>query len=77
MALPFSEPGAELHQETRCSQPSDQRAHIQEHYVPSAIVRNIILGFADGLTVPFALTAGLSSSAIPCNILLSFAMTDN
>ena len=25
------------------------------------IVRDVIIGFADGLTVPFALTAGLSS----------------
>lgn len=25
------------------------------------LVRNFIIGFADGLTVPFALTAGLSS----------------
>lgn len=25
------------------------------------VVRDVIIGFADGLTVPFALTAGLSS----------------
>ncbi|KAJ5674723.1 Ccc1 family [Penicillium maclennaniae] len=40
-----------------------------DHYCPPAerlsntslILRDIIIGFADGLTVPFALTAGLSS----------------
>jgi hypothetical protein len=29
------------------------------------VVRDVIIGFADGLTVPFALTAGLSSHVAP------------
>ena len=39
-----------------------------KHENPSGrreIVRDVILGFADGLTVPFALTAGLSSYVPP------------
>lgn len=32
-----------------------------KHSDNSDIVRDAIIGFADGLTVPFALTAGLSS----------------
>jgi len=35
--------------------------HVELHTDHSAIIRDIIIGFADGLTVPFALTAGLSS----------------
>jgi hypothetical protein len=35
--------------------------HTEKHSGHSEIVRDVILGFADGLTVPFALTAGLSS----------------
>ncbi|GAM85469.1 hypothetical protein ANO11243_034760 [Dothideomycetidae sp. 11243] len=36
-------------------------SHRESHSLHNAIIRNIIVGFADGLTVPFALTAGLSS----------------
>jgi hypothetical protein len=35
--------------------------HDEWHSNHSDITRDIIIGFADGLTVPFALTAGLSS----------------
>jgi hypothetical protein len=36
-------------------------AHGEMHSDYGDIIRDIIIGFADGLTVPFALTAGLSS----------------
>ncbi|KAF2253856.1 DUF125-domain-containing protein [Trematosphaeria pertusa] len=39
----------------------DSRPHTEEHTHNAAYVRDAIIGFADGLTVPFALTAGLSS----------------
>ena len=35
--------------------------HEEEHTDHGPVVRDIIIGGADGLTVPFALTAGLSS----------------
>lgn len=35
--------------------------HEEKHTDYSDIIRDVIIGFADGLTVPFALTAGLSS----------------
>jgi hypothetical protein len=35
--------------------------HIEGHSDYGDIIRDVIIGFADGLTVPFALTAGLSS----------------
>ena len=34
--------------------------HVEDHFTASAIVRDIVIGMADGLTVPFALAAGLS-----------------
>jgi hypothetical protein len=34
--------------------------HSEQHTQHGAIVRDTIIGFADGLTVPFALTAALS-----------------
>src|SRR5271154_7266507 len=35
-------------------------AHIETHFESSELVRDIVIGMADGLTVPFALAAGLS-----------------
>ncbi|KAF2192107.1 DUF125-domain-containing protein [Zopfia rhizophila CBS 207.26] len=39
----------------------DTYKHAEKHAENGAVVRDAIIGFADGLTVPFALTAGLSS----------------
>jgi VIT1/CCC1 family predicted Fe2+/Mn2+ transporter len=36
-------------------------AHAERHAPNNNLMRNFIVGFSDGLTVPFALTAGLSS----------------
>jgi hypothetical protein len=36
-------------------------AQLEQHSQNSGLVRDAIIGLADGLTVPFALTAGLSS----------------
>ncbi|KAK3317492.1 VIT family-domain-containing protein [Cercophora scortea] len=41
---------------------SSAPAHIEKHTSNhDAVLRDLIIGFSDGLTVPFALTAGLSS----------------
>lgn len=37
-----------------------QTPHIERHFTGSAAVRDVVIGMADGLTVPFALAAGLS-----------------
>jgi hypothetical protein len=37
------------------------KEHVEEHFDRPELVRDIILGLSDGLTVPFALAAGLSS----------------
>lgn len=37
------------------------KGHVEEHFDRPELVRDCILGFADGITVPFALAAGLSS----------------
>ena len=33
--------------------------HIEEHFTGGETVRDIVIGMSDGLTVPFALVAGL------------------
>ena len=37
--------------------------HVENHFTASASVRDIVIGMADGLTVPFALAAGLTGMA--------------
>jgi VIT1/CCC1 family predicted Fe2+/Mn2+ transporter len=37
--------------------------HIEKHFTATATVRDIVIGMSDGLTVPFALAAGLTGAA--------------
>lgn len=43
--------------------------HEEQHFESSAVVKDIVLGMADGLTVPFALAAGLSA-ATDSNVII-------
>ncbi len=36
--------------------------HVEAHFTASASVRDVVIGMADGLTVPFALAAGISGA---------------
>jgi vacuolar iron transporter family protein len=36
--------------------------HIERHFTATAMVRDVVIGMSDGLTVPFALAAGLSGA---------------
>ncbi len=38
------------------------KRHIEKHFTASETVRDIVIGMSDGLTVPFALAAGLSGA---------------
>ncbi len=42
--------------------PSESYAHNEEHLGSSAFITDIVIGMSDGLTVPFALAAGLSGA---------------
>ena len=39
-----------------------QTPHVEKHFTASETVRDIVIGMSDGLTVPFALAAGLSGA---------------
>ncbi|KAK3689268.1 VIT family-domain-containing protein [Podospora appendiculata] len=54
--LPLLRPG--LLSRVTSSAPAHIEKHTSNH---DAVLRDLIIGFSDGLTVPFALTAGLSS----------------
>jgi VIT1/CCC1 family predicted Fe2+/Mn2+ transporter len=36
--------------------------HVEQHFRASATIRDVVIGMADGLTVPFALAAGLTAA---------------
>jgi hypothetical protein len=36
--------------------------HIEQYFSGSGTVRDVVIGMADGLTVPFALAAGISGT---------------
>src|SRR5277367_6143089 len=44
-----------------------QTPHVESHFTSSNFVRDIVIGMADGLTVPFALAAGLSGAVQKTN----------
>ena len=45
--------------------------HIEQHFTGSAIVRDVVIGMSDGLTVPFALAAGLSGAVDSTAIIVT------
>ena len=45
--------------------------HIEQHFSSPEILRDIVIGLSDGLTVPFALAAGISSLSM-CFLVVSF-----
>jgi VIT1/CCC1 family predicted Fe2+/Mn2+ transporter len=45
--------------------------HIEHHFTASETVRDIVIGMADGLTVPFALAAGLSGAAVATRVVVT------
>ena len=48
----------------------DSKPHNEEHLRSSDALRDIVIGMSDGLTVPFALAAGLSGAVDSTNIIV-------
>ncbi len=44
--------------------------HIERHFTSSEMVRDIVIGMSDGLTVPFALAAGISGAGASTHIVV-------
>lgn len=44
--------------------------HVETHFEGSETVRDVVLGMSDGLTVPFALAAGLSGAVASSRVVL-------
>jgi VIT1/CCC1 family predicted Fe2+/Mn2+ transporter len=53
-----------------------QTPHIERHFTGSALVRDTVIGMSDGLTVPFALAAGLSGAVSATGIILTAGLAE-
>lgn len=51
-------------------------AHTEHHFEASDTVRDIVLGMADGLTVPFALAAGITGAAVSIDIIVTAGVAE-
>src|SRR3978361_644248 len=48
----------------------DHHDHVETHLKSSNLLRDIVIGMSDGLTVPFALAAGLSGAVDSTHIIV-------
>src|SRR5258708_13916386 len=50
--------------------------HVEHHFTGNETVRDVVLGMADGLTVPFALAAGLSGAMVASKIVIAAGLAE-
>lgn len=53
-----------------------QTPHVELHFTASESVRDIVIGMSDGLTVPFALAAGLSGAVASSSIIVTAGLAE-
>src|SRR5512137_1010999 len=50
--------------------------HVEHHFTATETVRDVVIGMSDGLTVPFALAAGLSGALASTGIVVTAGMAE-
>ena len=50
--------------------------HVERHFTATAAVRDIVIGMSDGLTVPFALAAGLTGAVASTAIVVTAGLAE-
>jgi VIT1/CCC1 family predicted Fe2+/Mn2+ transporter len=53
-----------------------QTPHIEQHFTGSETVRDLVIGMSDGLTVPFALAAGLSGAVQTSGVIVTAGLAE-
>src|SRR5437899_1278001 len=53
-----------------------QTPHTERHFTAGETVRDIVIGMSDGLTVPFALAAGLSGAVDSTRIIITAGLAE-
>jgi len=54
----------------------NRRSHKERHFTGGETVRDIIIGMSDGLTVPFALAAGLAGSISQSSVVIAGGLSE-
>jgi len=50
--------------------------HVEKHFTATENVRDIVIGMADGLTVPFALAAGLAAAVSSTKVIVTAGLAE-
>lgn len=50
--------------------------HVEKHFLNSETVRDVVIGMADGLTVPFALAAGISAAIASTRVVVTAGLAE-
>jgi vacuolar iron transporter family protein len=50
--------------------------HVERHFTAAALVRDVVIGMADGLTVPFALAAGLTGATTSSVLVITGGLAE-
>jgi len=53
-----------------------KHTHNERHFLASETVRDVVIGMSDGLTVPFALAAGLTGAAAGSGIIVTAGLAE-
>ncbi len=53
-----------------------QTPHIERHFTAGETVRDVVIGMSDGLTVPFALAAGLSGAVSNTAVIITAGLAE-
>jgi len=53
-----------------------QTPHVERHFTAGESVRDVVIGMSDGLTVPFALAAGLSGAVASAHIVVTAGLAE-
>lgn len=52
------------------------RPHTEEHFTAGDVVRDVVIGMSDGLTVPFALAAGISGAVASSHVVVTAGLAE-
>ncbi len=53
-----------------------KRRHVEAHFTAGPLVRDVVIGMSDGLTVPFALAAGLSGAVTATGLIITAGLAE-
>jgi VIT1/CCC1 family predicted Fe2+/Mn2+ transporter len=50
--------------------------HMEKHFTATEVVRDVVIGMSDGLTVPFALAAGLTAAVASTSVIVTAGLAE-